>query len=380
MLSCTQVTAHSVDALWLHTNGTAIVDEQNQPIFLHGVNVSGMEYGAGQKWRNGHSPDKRYGGYDPPKAEQLNSIATIGFNSVRLPIAWANIEPVPPDIAANGQGFHHYNEAYLQDVDWIIQNLARHNIRVILSMHQFAWSPACQVTRKGKTNHGCGMPVWLPTNKAPDVLIARRQFMQDRNVQEGLVAVWQFVANRYRQYDNVVGADMLNEPGVNPSFVNQTQDPNPYAPTPLDDLYRRIGQAIRKVNPNILLIYEGGGTAPVREPLPFNGVVNSFHLYPRGNSWEPEGLKDSLAHLRKSKELNIPLWVGEFQSLGNKEEANSGISGDWQAQTTQLLKFCKENNIGWAYWAYEKTGRPIAGESGNGPVNNALVQLLQSWF
>lgn len=68
----------SVD-LW--TNGTQIMDRNGSVVILRGVNLSGYEYVHPIQWTHWES--------------DYATIASWGFNVVRLPISWENLEPKP---------------------------------------------------------------------------------------------------------------------------------------------------------------------------------------------------------------------------------------------------------------------------------------------
>jgi len=57
---------------------------------------------------------KRYGCYAPPPQDMYDNLTNWGFNAVRLPLVWANIEP-----KRGGE----FNEVYLQAVDHIVHEL-----------------------------------------------------------------------------------------------------------------------------------------------------------------------------------------------------------------------------------------------------------------
>src|ERR1035437_425829 len=133
---------------WLHTNGTLILDANNNVICLNGINSSGMEWGAGNEWtgvwHQEHCADSTYGCYATPYQQtypqEFDSIKSWGFNFVRLLISWANLEPTIP-IDSNGIVVHHWNQTYLDSLDIIVSKFGSRGIALILSMHQWAWSP-----------------------------------------------------------------------------------------------------------------------------------------------------------------------------------------------------------------------------------------------
>ena len=356
----------------LHTEGTEIRDDHGRAVILLGVNSSGMEWGAGQRWRNGKCPDKARGCWALPPGDEYDHIASWGFNVVRLPISWSNLEPLPPTVGPAGTPIRHYNDRYLAGIDEIIRRFGERGVAVVLSMHQWGWSPAFKLPRgkDGRIVHGNGLPWWL-YKEDQDVAAARRDFLSNRgNIQDGLVSVWRFVAQRYAADPTVVAADMFNEPDATDYRRGRVGET-----ILLDNLYKKVGAAIRAVNPHVLLIFEQGRGAKVSAPPPFPNVVYSFHLYPK--NWDPEGLHWTRKHVNRARSWNVPVWMGEFQRIGRADLPDD--PGGFR-QTERMLDFYKKNRIGWAYWAYQRAGRPLAGESGMGPPDLQLLRVLQAGF
>ena len=353
----------------LHTAGTEIRDGQDRTVTFHGVNSSGLEWGAGQPGAGG-SCGSRLGCWALPAEREYPRLQTWGFNVVRVPVSWSNLEPAAPvgDV-------HAYNAAYLAALDSVIAELGNRHIPVILDMHQWSWSPAFVAPRRsdGKIVRGCGMPAWLypsATGKwsgGPEAARVQAQvdFFTDKDdVQDGFIAAWRMLAARYAENPNVIGADMFNEPGIYPTdSVKQVV---------LDEFYARVATAIRTVNPTLLLIFESGPHTPVAQPPPFDNVVYSFHAYP--SAWTQDAQDALDEQWQKAQGWNVPVWLGEFSYAGPKGEPE-GDDG-WRIQTLAMLQFLKYRGIGWTYWAYQRSPRPIDDPQ----VNSDLVQALQAGF
>jgi len=359
---------------WLHTQGTQILDSNNNPVVFHGVNTSGTEWGAGHPWTREGCPDKRLGCWTRVAADEFQNIAAWGFNTVRIPVSWSNLEPSPP----GGSGTHQYNELYLRDLDNIVDQCSQQHIMVIFSMHQWGWSPGLTIAKHGgKVVHGNGLPAWLYQEGTSQDDARRSFFDNEGNVQEGVSSAWKFLAQRYNNNPTVVGADMFNEPELKAGNANRADHFN--GPTPLDMLYRRIGQAIRSVNPHILLMFQDSNSTPVSTAPPFDNVVYSFHSYPsQSRGYEAECNSWIREHMNRAAHWNVPVWLGEFQILGRNDQPD-GPDG-FVAQTEPLMRFLKNNGISWTYWAYQKATHPLGGESGRGPINQPLVDFLKAWI
>jgi hypothetical protein len=361
----------------LHTSGTSILDAEGHPIRLLGVNASGMEVGAGQPQSAVPVPPGCLVagglGWLAPNRAEYDDIAAWGFNSVRVPISWANLEPTPPVMEPDGNLHHSYNQDYLSALDEIVHQFALRGVAVILDMHQQQWSPAFTniPTRRGGVQcQGAGMPAWLYPNAATEPIAQAKLefFSNDRDVQAGLVQAWENVAARYAGNSTVVGADMLNEPFTGGAF--------PPADLQLGAFYARVGAAIRSANPQLLLIFEEGfdiraGAFALDSPPPFANEVYSFHLYQP--NWDPDGLRLIGAFSERALTWGVPLWIGEFDAFGRA--SNGHEDPNWQSDTRQMLAYCSTGGIGWAVWNYRGMLAPATGT-----LKPDLLPVLQQGF
>jgi hypothetical protein len=353
---------------WLHTGNTVILDVSNQPVYFHGINSSGMEWGKGQ-------PLSTNGGYAPPPAGEYEKLAQWGFNLVRLPVAWANIETNPPTTNADQSVTHFYNEEYFSAVDQIVGQFAQQGIAVILSMHQWGWSPAFMLPRSdGTIIHGCGFPAWLYDTNTTTAWTARSNFFANAdNIQDWYIAAWTNLARRYATNPAVVGADLCNEPSTIADYSNT----KPPCYLPLDDFYSRLGLALLAFNPHLLIVMQQGPGTPLHHlpPCP-NQMVYSYHNYP-GN-WPYDGLVWATNHYSQAQAWQVPLWQGEFQTIGHLSVTTGPTA--WQTQTAQMLQWCNERGIHWCYWAYQRASRPLNGDGGTGPTDWDTLRVLQASF
>src|SRR5262249_39232220 len=116
------------------TNGRWITDAVGRTLVLRGVDVMGAEY----------TPTAQPLPYD---ATDFAKIRALGATVVRLPIAWANIEPTKG----------HYAATALARARQIVADAGAAGLLVVLDMHQWNWSPCFG---------GNGMPEWA-TNPCP---------------------------------------------------------------------------------------------------------------------------------------------------------------------------------------------------------------------
>jgi aryl-phospho-beta-D-glucosidase BglC (GH1 family) len=112
----------------LHTVGTTIEDTSGHPVQLTGLNVTGLE---GTNPQGSDVPGVCHDAWKVITGAEVNQIASYGFATVRLPIAWADVEPTAPRPGAGGALTHTWNTAYLDAVRADVAHFARHHIRVI---------------------------------------------------------------------------------------------------------------------------------------------------------------------------------------------------------------------------------------------------------
>ncbi len=118
---------------------------------------------------------------------------------------------------------------------------------------------------------------------------------------------WKTVAGRFKDEPAVMGYDLINE-----AFTAPYND--------LMDMYGRLYEAIRGVDPRHILIIEDGLLGFYRMPRPaergWTNVVYSFHYYPQTPE---EGLKAEGTTLpafnRAALQFDVPVLVGEFNTL-----------------------------------------------------------------
>jgi endoglycosylceramidase len=304
---------------FLSTRGTSIVDSAGQVVQLRGVNYPGYE--------------------DDFPTEHSQSaylyLASLGFNVVRLPISWANMEPQPGV----------FNTEFLtwridQDVLWA--SIA--GVRIIFDMHQYFWAE-----RFG----GLGAPDWSVQQYPANQLGLREavtNFWTDTKLQDHLISVWVKIAQHYANQPSIAGYDILNEPWIYTSI-----DPGLNG-TAVDSFYARAVQAIRGVDKNHIIFLEPANLDAFKLPTATN-IVWSPHFYQLAfvNKYYEENYTllqaDFQAEYQKLMlDPGVPMWIGEFGSF----IPDHASSIKW---TQDVVSLFNKNNIGWAWWAYTGTNQ-----------------------
>lgn len=340
-------TASGVSEGRLSVQGTSIVNSIGHNVLLRGVNYVG--YGVDNPYPEKHS-------------EQVyETFARLGFNVVRLPISWANLEPYPGRV----------DERYLANyVDNDIRWAKKYGIYLVLSMQQSNW---------GSRFGGSGVPDWATRQYPPTdqgMREAITDFWRHTANQDHLIELWKKIASRYSTETTIAGYDILNEPWIYTSIVPDLNA------SYVNNFYLRVTSSIRTVDANHIIVLEPANLY-AEFPLKDN-IVWSPHFYPL--SFAPHydqtnsGLLEADLAAKWKKFVNesgSPLWIGEFGAF-----MKDGSSDSWLRDTVRLFG---KYGIGWAWWAYDDgTGtipRPLyetqIGQMTSTELGEPLIGILE---
>jgi len=314
----------------LHTDGKRLVGS-NGTVRLLGLDEPGLVSGSGNNKLT--NPDSCGDGYLPVPDKEFDDFRRLGFNSVRLGVSWANMEPDPPTA-----GRPAWNPQYLTAVDNAVRGFTSRGIAVVLDMHANNLSPAFKDPKPGRCE-GSGLPVWLfPRPDATTPKSAECAFLKGgswpggpSDPQAGYAAAWSMLARRYASNELVVAADIFNEPST---AGCRDLDLLPF--------YRRVGTAIRAADPNLVLIYQDNaahhGGYLLTSPLEMPNVVYSFHLYP--HDWA-DGEPLLAAHLEHVSGWSQPVWIGEFGVFREKGRGQE-LDSHWLPDLAAMIRYCPE--------------------------------------
>ncbi|MEL6891435.1 MAG: glycoside hydrolase family 5 protein [Actinomycetota bacterium] len=161
-----------LDGAW-STDGARIVDGDGDEVRIRGVNWFGFETAAGVP----------HGLWSRNMEEMLDQVADLGFNVLRVPFSASIIDG---ENAVQGLNEHENPDlaglSSLEVLDKFVEAAGERGLGVILDRHTLA-----------------------PDNRHH--LWYDEQFPPER-----LVSDWEFLAERYRDVPNVIGADLYNEP------------------------------------------------------------------------------------------------------------------------------------------------------------------------
>lgn len=325
---------------FLKTDGTDIVNENGEVVIWRGVGLGGwmlqegyMLKTAGPQYKIEEriealiGKDRKEEFYDAWLANHMqkvdvDSMASWGFNSIRLPMHYKLFtppieeEPEPGEITWIEKGF--------EMTDLLLEWCKANNMYLILDLHA---APGGQGENADINDYDPSKPsLW-----------------ESEANEEKMIALWRKLAERYADEPMIGGYDIINEP--NWGFTNHAGDPNGCSESKneqLWDLQRRVIEAIREVDQNHIVIIEGNCWGNNYNGLPAqlwdDNLVISFHKY--WNSNDPNAIQ-GMINLRNNH--NVPLYLGE-----SGENSNTWF--------TDAISLMEENGVGWAWWPLKKIG------------------------
>jgi len=315
----------------LRVNGSSIVGEDGAAMILRGVNLPPLGL-------SGVTP-ARYGAY-------LDVAKSMGFNVIRLPVSWAELEP------SSGR----FSAAYLDAVKKIVDLAEENGMYVVVDMHQFKMG---------------GFPAWVvPRLKTSDQAAAA--FWHNSALQLELVEAWKTLASLLKDRSAVAGYDLLNEPY---GGTIMWQD---FAPV-LNEFYSKLISEIRNVDDRHIIFFEPTeGVCVLGEHIAVRpsgmNLVFSPHFYVSGSTEYLDNVALQLYNLTVNT-WNIPLWIGEFGGLSVDVEHKDTL----QSLAVTLGLFDRYA-LGWAFWTLAETDAGPRLVDGNGQGSTPLTDIMTRVF
>lgn len=337
-------------AQFLTTSGKQILDKNGDPIILRGVGLGGwmlqepymMNFVGGadnqQQFRSklesliGETNTEEF--YDNwlnnfVTKSDIDSIASWGFNSVRLPMHY-NLFTLP--IEQEDPGQNTWLDKGFEIVDNLLEWCKDNQLYLILDLHA---APGGQGYDQGISDYDTSKPsLWE----------------SDANKQK-MVALWDKLAERYKNEEWIGGYDILNEPNWNLSGSE------------IRNLYVQVTNAIRSHDTNHIIFIEGNWFANDYTGLtpPWDdNMVYSFHKY-----WNVNTQNTIQWVLDMRNQYNVPLWMGESGE-------NSNV---WFKEAISLFE---DNDIGWAWWPWKRIETTVSSLSITSNSNyNAVVEYFK---
>ena len=338
----------SVAAQFVHTEGTNIIGIDGEPVRLRGVCLGGwlnMEnfitgFSANESlMRSGVRQvlgQKRYELFFENLLssflgdEDAAFLASVGVNSVRIPLNYRHLEDDADPFVVKEEGFLHLDRA--------IAACAANGIFSIIDLHAVPGS---------QNQH------WHSDNATH-----RAVFWEQRQFQDRAVHLWEAIADHYKDQVWVAGYNLLNEPA----------DESRQAIGPF---YTKLVEAIRRVDPHHVLFVDGNTYATEFDVFEgrWDNTVYTCHDYVRsglGRGGPYPGLTDGVyvdratveeTFMKRSdyaRRTRTPLYVGEFGPIYTGDEV---VDGQRRQILADQLEIYREHGAGWALWTYKDVGR-----------------------
>jgi endoglycosylceramidase len=311
---------------WLHASGTSIVREDGATMILRGANLPGLDPSGVGPWA--------YAFY-------LDAVKSMGFNTVRLPVSWAGLEPT------RGR----FSTSYLDSIQKIATLSEKKEMYLVVDMHLF---------------QPIGFPSWANFKTEDQAALG---FWSSPALQAELTQAWKTLAAHLSDEKAVGGYDLINEPDPGPTQWQQ------FAPM-LNDFYSKMITEIRSVDSRHMIFFEPvEGTCILGDHIALKpqgvNLVLSPHFYVRGPSDYLENVASRLYNLTANS-WNIPLWIGEFGGLtvGIKDQASL-------INLRFTLDLFDRYKLGWAYCGLAETNRGLTPVDRNGESLLLLTAILE---
>lgn len=313
---------------WLDVDGVNIVDESGNPFILKGMGLGGWMLQEGYMLQTAEFANSQHkiraaiedliGEADTDlfydawldnhvQKVDIDSMASWGFNSIRLPIHY-NLFTLPIEEEPTS-GQHTWVERGFELTDNLIAWCKANNMYVVLDLH----------AAPGGQGYDEGISDYDPTKPS----LWESQANKDKTV-----ALWRRIAERYANEPAIAGYDLINEPNWDLP-----------GGTDLRNLYVDITNAIREVDTDHIIFIEGNWFAN-----DFTGLTppwDSKLVYSPHKYWSTNGVSDMNFATSIRDAHNVPLYLGETGE-------NSNV---WFRDAIALFD---ELNIGWAWWPEKK--------------------------
>ncbi|MBQ2676374.1 MAG: cellulase family glycosylhydrolase [Clostridia bacterium] len=319
---------------YLRADGTKIVNGNGQEILLSGFGIGGWMVNEGYMWgihtRQYSSPrgleflvrelcgsayaDKFWKQFRHNfiTHQDIKEISRLGHTCIRVPLHWKFFMENEPEIIWLNEGFELLDNL----LDWCEQE----RVYVILDIH---------ASHGGHTG-----------SNIDDSVDNFARMFNDQMSWDRTILLWKTIAQRYESRWIVGAYDLLNEPIRNDEPPHWPDQGN-LLPK-LKQFYRECTAAIRSVDKKHMLMYEGHNWAS--KPDIFDEVFDSNMCISPHRYWlnpEPQSYE---GFLKVSRQLNVPLWVGE-----SGENTN-----EWYAA---MFPLTASLGIGYCFWPWKRMSR-----------------------
>ena len=342
-------------------SGRWITDANGRVVILHGMNMVFK--------RPPYYPAAAGFGDDDAAFLQRN-----GFNSVRLGVIYAGVEPSPGS----------YDDAYLNQIAATEADLARHGVFSQLDFHQDMFNerfqgegwPDWAVQDDGLPNTALGFPTNYFTNvaliRAFDHFWANDPGPGGVGLQDRYAAAWAHVAARFASAKGTAGFDLMNEPWPGSPFLSCFVEPGcpGFDTNVMVPFYKRVIDRIRAVERQKLIWYEPNVLFNFGADSSVTGLGDrqagfSFHLYcTPGLAVAPYNLQSCEAqneHVLQNADKHASttgdaLMLSEFGATDDLASIRSNVAD------------ADRHMVSWQYWHYCECADPTTSGTGTQAV------------
>jgi endoglucanase len=257
-------------------------------------------------------------------------LADLGLNCVRLPVNYRHFEDDSRPFDFNPDGFRHLDRA--------IEACGQHGIYSVIDLHALP----------GAQNHH-----WHSDNPTH-----RAAFWDHPHFQDRVVALWQVIAEHYNGNPWVAGYNPINEPADESRSI-------------VGPFYRRLSEAIRKVDSDHILFLDGNTYSTEFDIFDevWDNTVYVCHDYAAaglGGGGDYPGMtkgqyvdkavleakyRQRTDHCRRTQ---TPIWVGEFGPIYTGDDRVDAMR---RQILTDQLDIYRQDDASWSIWLYKDIGR-----------------------
>ena len=317
-------------------------------------------------------------------------ISSLGFNVVRVGIIWAGIEPGhggpnqpsvcnPGPYVDPGMWNQKVAEAYIAQVQKVVNELGQRHIYALLDMHQDIWSSVFS---------GEGAPAWATCTSGNPITISPGRWSNnysnpavvasfnnffDNSVQGGLQQnyqrSWAAVAERFKSNPWVVGYDPINEPLALQSVDGyQGRD---YS-LGLSCLYGGAAGAQQEINSTVALTCPTG--VPTEGLLQVLSAIDTTHLlFPEIDNASDQGQTLFLASPGKLGRI-----VYNFHDYCSQRSGQTGNPTNVQACADMVLvQMIRQEQLRPLYATPEQPNGPAIMMTEFGATSSAALAALE---
>lgn len=340
----------------LHHKGRWLVDRGGRVVTLHGVN---MVYKVAP-----YTPVKSGFGRDDARW-----LARHGFNTVRLGLIYAGVEPRPGEISSK----------YIDSIARTERTLSRAGIFSLLDFHQDLYSerfqgegfPDWAVQDDGlPAEPQAGFPgnyfVQLGLQRAYDHFWANDDAGDGSGLQDHYARAWRRIAKRFRGKRHVLGYDLFNEPFPGTPWLacaNPLGCPAQDA-SPLGEFSKRVIKRIRAVDRKTLAFYEPwvvfdfGAATSVDSGDPRAAL--SFHDYCLPAGVGAGTLPGAGAGCGVEEDLVFNNADDQSDRTGDGQLLTEFGATDDLESIQRVIDYADGHMTGWQYWHYCACGEPTS--------------------